>query len=142
MNMTPNPAVKRISREKLREQGGRSPTGEAPESSAAPLARATTEVVPATARRRQFSPAYKRRIVRAAEACKDQPGAIGRLLCREGLYSSTSSAGASPSSPTVRTSASWWSRIRPTTFSGCAPATPWAVRKVLSNYGFARSRLL
>ena len=69
-------------------QGGRSPTGGAPDSSAAPSARASTEVVPPTARRRQFSPAYKRRMVRAAEACKDQPGAIGRLLRREGLYSS------------------------------------------------------
>ena len=69
-------------------QGGRSPTRGAPDSSAAPSARASTEVVPPTARRRQFSPAYKRRIVRAAEACKDQPGAIGRLLRREGLYSS------------------------------------------------------
>ena len=69
-------------------QGGRSPTGEAPESSATPLAQATTEVVPAKARRRQFSPSYKRRIVRAAEACKEQPGGIGRLLRREGLYSS------------------------------------------------------
>ena len=69
-------------------QGGRSPTGEAPESSAAPPARASTEVVPARARRRQFSPAFKRRIVRQAENCKDEPGAIGRLLRREGLYSS------------------------------------------------------
>ena len=57
-------------------QGGRSPTGGAPDSSAAPSARASTEVVPPTARRRQFSPAYKRRMVRVAEACKDQPGAM------------------------------------------------------------------
>ena len=69
-------------------QGGRSPTGEAPVSNAAPPARVSTEVVTATARRRQFSPAYKRRMVLAAEACKHQPGAIGRLLRREGLYSS------------------------------------------------------
>jgi transposase-like protein len=43
--------------------------------------------VAAVAKRRQFSPAYKRRIVRAAEACK-APGEVGALLRREGLYSS------------------------------------------------------
>ena len=69
-------------------QGGRSPTGEAPESNAAAVARGSNEVAPAAARRRQFSPGYKRRIVRAAEACKGETGAIGRLLRREGLYSS------------------------------------------------------
>jgi transposase len=44
------------------------------------------EVV-AVAKRRQFSTAYKRRIVREAAAC-DAPGEIGALLRREGLYSS------------------------------------------------------
>lgn len=44
------------------------------------------EVV-AVAKRRQFSPAYKRRIVRAADACT-APGEVGALLRREGLYSS------------------------------------------------------
>lgn len=39
------------------------------------------------ASRRQFSAAYKRRIVAEAEACT-QPGDIGALLRREGLYSS------------------------------------------------------
>lgn len=38
-------------------------------------------------KRRQFSAAYKRRIVRTANACK-APGEIGALLRREGLYSS------------------------------------------------------
>ncbi len=38
-------------------------------------------------RRRQFTAAYRRRIVREAEACTE-PGAIGALLRREGLYSS------------------------------------------------------
>lgn len=37
--------------------------------------------------RRRFSPAYKARIVEAAEGCTE-PGAIGALLRREGLYSS------------------------------------------------------
>jgi transposase-like protein len=43
--------------------------------------------VAAIARRRQFSPAYKRRIVREAAACQGS-GGIGALLRREGLYSS------------------------------------------------------
>ena len=44
------------------------------------------EVVP-TAKRRQFSAAYKRRILAEAEACT-KPGEVGALLRREGLYSS------------------------------------------------------
>lgn len=43
--------------------------------------------VPATAKRRRFSAAYKARIVREADACT-VPGEIGALLRREGLYSS------------------------------------------------------
>ena len=49
-------------------------------------AQAPTEVSP-KARRRSFSTEYKRRILREADACK-QPGQIGALLRREGLYSS------------------------------------------------------
>ena len=37
--------------------------------------------------RRRFTAQYKQRIVRAADACT-QPGEIGSLLRREGLYSS------------------------------------------------------
>src|SRR5438445_12249662 len=44
------------------------------------------EVV-AKATRRRFTVAYKRKIVREADACKT-PGAIGAVLRREGLYSS------------------------------------------------------
>lgn len=44
------------------------------------------EVVP-KAERRRFSAEYKRRILRAAEACT-QPGEVGALLRGEGLYSS------------------------------------------------------
>lgn len=44
------------------------------------------EVVP-TAKRRQFSAAYKRRILAEAEACTEA-GEVGALLRREGLYSS------------------------------------------------------
>ena len=44
------------------------------------------EVVP-KAKRRQFTAAYKLRILREADACTE-PGQIGSLLRREGLYSS------------------------------------------------------
>ena len=43
--------------------------------------------VPEKARRRRFSGKYKLQILRAVEACT-QPGEIGALLRREGLYSS------------------------------------------------------
>lgn len=43
--------------------------------------------VPAKAKRRQFSPEYRLRILRQADACKE-PGEIGALLRREGLFSS------------------------------------------------------
>ena len=39
-------------------------------------------------RRRRFSAAYKARIVREADACKE-PGEVGALLRREGIYSSS-----------------------------------------------------
>lgn len=45
-----------------------------------------TEVV-AKAKRRSFTAKYKRKIVREADACKE-PGEVGALLRREGLYSS------------------------------------------------------
>lgn len=44
------------------------------------------EIVPA-ARRRTFTAAYKLRILAEADRC-DQPGQVGALLRREGLYSS------------------------------------------------------
>ena len=43
--------------------------------------------VPEKARRRRFSGKYKLQILRAVEACTE-PGEIGALLRREGLYSS------------------------------------------------------
>lgn len=45
-----------------------------------------TEVV-AKATRRRFTPAYKRRVLQEADRC-EQPGEIGALLRREGLYAS------------------------------------------------------
>lgn len=43
--------------------------------------------VPEKARRRKFSAEYKLRILRLADSCTD-PGSIGSLLRKEGLYSS------------------------------------------------------
>jgi transposase len=48
--------------------------------------KSATEVT-ATAKRRQFTAEYKRRILRQAEACKET-GGVGALLRREALYSS------------------------------------------------------
>jgi transposase-like protein len=48
--------------------------------------RQETEVVP-KAKRRTFTAKYKREIVREADGCTE-PGEIGALLRREGLYSS------------------------------------------------------
>ena len=53
----------------------------------APSAGLEVEVL-AKARRRRFSLEYKRRILREADRCRE-PGEIGALLRREGLYSST-----------------------------------------------------
>jgi len=43
--------------------------------------------VPEKARRRQFSATYKLHLLKEADGC-DQPGQLGELLRREGLYSS------------------------------------------------------
>jgi transposase len=64
-------------------EGARRASGEPP----APASVAPDPEVAAVAKRRQFTAAYKRRIVRAADACK-APGEVGALLRREGLYSS------------------------------------------------------
>ncbi|MDE3149699.1 MAG: transposase [Acidobacteriota bacterium] len=57
----------------------------APEPPATP--RPDSEVV-ANAKRRAFTAEYKQRILAEADAAATQPGAIGALLRREGLYSS------------------------------------------------------
>jgi transposase-like protein len=57
----------------------------APEPPAPP--RPDPEVV-ADAKRRTFTAQYKQRILGEADAASAQPGAIGALLRREGLYSS------------------------------------------------------
>jgi transposase-like protein len=53
---------------------------------AVPAAAPETEVL-AKAQRRRFTAEYKRRILKEADRCT-QPGEIGALLRREGLYSS------------------------------------------------------
>lgn len=76
-----------LSKEKALEANGSEGARRASGEPFAPaLAGADPEVV-AVAKRRQFSPTYKRRIVRAAAAC-EAPGEVGALLRREGLYSS------------------------------------------------------
>lgn len=75
-------------------EGARSATGvtEAESRSTPRLARQVPNPeVPAKAQRRKFTAEYKLRIVREAERCKE-PGEIGALLRREGLYSSLLSA--------------------------------------------------
>jgi transposase len=47
--------------------------------------------VPSVAQRRRFTREYKLRILREADRCR-QPGEIGALLRREGLYSSNLTA--------------------------------------------------
>lgn len=44
--------------------------------------------VPEKPQRRRFSAEYKLKILREADECSNEPGAIGALLRREGLYSS------------------------------------------------------
>ena len=72
-------------------QGARRATEDADKSAVPDAPRdADTEVVP-RARRRHFTNADKRRILQAADRCT-QPGEIGALLRREGVYSSSLSS--------------------------------------------------
>ena len=70
-------------RERMEENGTAPGSGEAKRSAAAS---ADPEVVDKPLRRR-FDPSYKLRIVEEADRCTE-PGEVGRLLRREGLYSS------------------------------------------------------
>lgn len=72
----------------LVSQGARRATEETSASAApAKLSGADTEVVP-RAKRRRFSNADKRRILEATDRCT-QPGEVGAVLRREGVYSSS-----------------------------------------------------
>ena len=55
-----------------------------------PNGRPDPEVLPRSkkAKRRTFTAAYKLWVLEEAEKCRERPGGIGRLLRREGLYSS------------------------------------------------------
>ncbi len=71
------------------KENGRSPwPGEAERSAAA---RGQDAEVVDKPMRRRFSAAYKQRIVAEADQCTE-PGEVGRLLRREGLYSSSLTA--------------------------------------------------
>ncbi len=70
-------------RERMKENGTAPGSGEAKRSAAAGP---DPEVVDRPLRRR-FAPSYKLRIVEEADRCTE-PGEVGRLLRREGLYSS------------------------------------------------------
>jgi transposase len=70
-------------REEMEERSKALPPGEGKRSAAAPP---DAEVVDRPLRRR-FAPSYKLRIVEEADRCTE-PGDVGRLLRREGLYTS------------------------------------------------------
>lgn len=77
-----------VVRETADTQGARRATGvSAAGVEPGPRPVAPDPEVPEKARRRRFSGAYKLRILRATDACTE-PGEIGALLRREGLYSS------------------------------------------------------
>ena len=72
-------------------QGARRATVDAPGSGApppVPIGSGSDCEVVARARRRTFTNADKRRILRAADLCT-QPGEVGALMRREGVYSSS-----------------------------------------------------
>ena len=57
------------------------------ENGASPSQPTDPEVLP-KAKRRTFTAAYKLWVLEEADKCREQPGQIGALLRREGLYSS------------------------------------------------------
>jgi transposase-like protein len=57
------------------------------ESGAGPARQVDPEVLP-QAKRRIFTAAYKLWVLEEADKCREQPGQIGAMLRREGLYSS------------------------------------------------------
>jgi len=69
-------------------QGARRATEEAPGAADPASGSGSDSEVVARARRRQFTNADKRRILDAADRCT-QPGEVGALMRREGVYSSS-----------------------------------------------------
>ena len=82
--------TKKENEESPATEGARRATGVAGEAAGRNGDRPDLEVSDKATRRR-FSAAYKRRIVREADQCS-QPGELGALLRREGLYGSNLSA--------------------------------------------------
>ena len=82
--------TKKENEESPATEGARRATGVAGEAAGRNGDRPNLEVSDKATRRR-FSAAYKRRIVREADQCS-QPGELGALLRREGLYGSNLSA--------------------------------------------------
>ena len=77
-----------VMQESLDTKGARRASGVSSDvSSTGPRPVVPDPEVPEKARRRRFSGAYKLEILQAVDACA-QPGEIGALLRREGLYSS------------------------------------------------------
>lgn len=78
--------------EEKHRQSGEGELVEGSERSGEPSTNSSTEVeVSARGKRRRFSAKYKLRILEEASRCRE-PGEIGALLRREGLYSSHLSA--------------------------------------------------
>ena len=71
--------------------GGEKRSDEAPRAEAAQARRAPDPEVVAKPTQRQFTAEYRLRILEEAERCT-RPGEVGRLLRREGLYTSHLSA--------------------------------------------------
>ena len=67
--------------------GGEERSDEAPRVASGPASQARDPEVVAKPTRRQFSAEYRLRVLEEAERCT-RPGEVGRLLRREGLYSS------------------------------------------------------
>jgi transposase-like protein len=92
--MTSNQQIKapmhaaKVSPDSGASPGARRATEDAPESApTTPPPASNTEVVP-RARRRTFTKADKRRILKEADQCA-RPGELGALMRREGVYSSS-----------------------------------------------------
>ena len=78
--------------ERSETPGSRGAEGTGPGApSAPPMVVVADPEVPEKARRRRFSAEYKLRVLQEADACS-QPGEVGALLRREGLYSSNLAA--------------------------------------------------
>jgi transposase len=75
-----------VERSESTSSGGAEGAGSGP-STVPPVLVVADSEVPEKARRRRFSGEYKLRVLREADACLE-PGEIGALLRREGLYSS------------------------------------------------------